>query len=109
MEALELVFRFLHFLGLALLIGGGVAVLAGSGGPARRIAFWGAAAQFLTGIVLFVLHLGDEVNHLKITVKLVVVVIIIGILHIKRLQKRNTDAWLVVALGALNTGLAVFW
>ncbi len=109
METLELVLRFLHFIGLAALVGGAAAALRVPEGRLHRLLVWAAALQLVTGIALFVLNLSDDVNHWKITVKLAVVVIVLVLLHIKKLRSRPLGTWLVLALGVLNTAIAVFW
>jgi hypothetical protein len=109
MEILTLIFRFLHILGLALLIGGAAAKLVRAEGGFRALILGGAVAQVVTGLILFFLNLGDDVDHLKITVKLVVAVAIVVLLFPRKLQAKALGTWLVLALAVINTGLAVFW
>ena len=54
MEVLTLVFRFLHILGLAVLIGGAAAKLMRPEGSFRRLILGGALAQVLTGPATYV-------------------------------------------------------
>ena len=109
MEVLTLVFRFLHILGLAVLIGGAAAKLMRPEGSFRPLILGGALAQVLTGLVLFFLNLGEDVDHLKIAVKLVVAVVIVVLLLVPKLQAKTLGTWIVLLLAVLNTGLAVFW
>lgn len=109
MELLNLTFRFLHFVGLAILIGGATARLIQPTDGLRRLVFYGALVQLVTGVVLIFANLDDDLDHLKVTVKLVILLVIIGVLHMKKLQARPAGSWVVLLLGVLNTGLAVFW
>lgn len=109
MEVLILIFRFLHILGLAVLIGGAAARLMRPDGGFRALILGGAVAQVLTGLVLFFLSLGGDVDHLKITLKLVVAVVIVALLFLRTLQAKALGTWLVLVLAVINTGLAVFW
>lgn len=112
-ELLVEVFRFLHFLGLAALLGG---LLVQIGPNEKRVnppVLWGAVAQLVTGIVLLLLTLA-EANHLKVTVKLALLAVVVVMVLVARRRAAGGVLSLpayVASLGltVVNTGLAVFW
>lgn len=116
MEILKNVVLALHILGVVALLGGvlyqiGAARL----GKARILPgmMHGAWTMLVTGILLVGLQypLGNEVNNVKISVKLVVLIAIIVIALVNR--KRETVAsWVLPAIGGLtvlNVVLATVW
>jgi hypothetical protein len=116
MEILKNVVLALHIIGVASLLGGVlVQIPAIRQGTARVIPaiLHGAWTMLGTGIILVGLQypLGHEVNNLKITVKLLVLIAIVVIALINR--KRETLArWVMPALGALtvvNILIATVW
>lgn len=124
MEFLRNVFLFLHFVGLAVLLG---SVVAQIGQERLRVTagmLHGALLQLVSGIgVMFTrirLHDDDpekwaELDETKLTVKLVVLLVIIGIVLVTRRKEKAGAAygagpWAAVGvLTLVNIGLAVFW
>ncbi|MFU8947419.1 hypothetical protein ACLRGF_11895 [Mycetocola zhadangensis] len=116
MEILKNVILAVHIISVAALLGG---VLSQIGairqGKARVVAgiIHGAWLMLATGILLVGLQypLGHEVNNLKITIKLLVLIAIFVIAFMNR--KRQTLAtWVLPAIGGLtvlNILLATVW
>ncbi|HWM34788.1 MAG TPA: hypothetical protein VNR36_11175 [Pseudolysinimonas sp.] len=116
MEILKNVVLAIHIIGVASLLGGVlVQIPALREGKARVLPaiVHGAWTMLATGIILVGLQypLGNEVNNVKITVKLAVLVAIVVIALVNR--KRDTLArWVVPVLGALtvvNILIATVW
>lgn len=108
-ELLVTIFRFLHFIGLGLLLG---ALAVQWGEMSRRVGPWmiaGAVTQLVTGLALMGVLI-TEVNHLKVTVKLGLVVVILVVMLIRRRTVFSPPFYLsAIGLTVVNTGLAVFW
>ncbi|SDD17691.1 hypothetical protein [Actinokineospora iranica] len=112
MEFVRLSLVFLHLLGMGALVG---AFLLQQRDRAVVNKGWlhGAGLQLLTGIALMGLApLTDaDYNHMKLGIKLLVVVAIAG-LAFAFTAKKTAPTWLNPTLGGLlvlNIGLAVFW
>lgn len=116
-EFLRLLLVFVHFIGLAVLIGGFVAQLRqppGEGGrrPATAI-LHGALVQLVTGIALVgvreaALHL--PVDNVKIAVKLLVLIVLLVLVLVGRRRPLGPAAFGAIgALAVVNVGIAVFW
>jgi hypothetical protein len=100
---------FLHFLGLAVLLGGLMVQLTPSLKAARSLVTGGAITQLLTGIGLLAMLMAD-VNHLKVTVKLAFAVLILVVALISRRKPFSRAFWVTMAgLSVSNLGVAVFW
>ncbi|MCT2088120.1 hypothetical protein M3D92_02250 [Micrococcus terreus] len=106
---------FLHFVGTAALLGGWLATFRNP-----TVLQWqhiGAWIQLVTGVALVgLLEMGDgEVNHIKIAVKLVVLiaVLVAAIIGRRKIAKdQPVSTGLAHAVGGLtlvNVALAVFW
>lgn len=106
---------FLHFVGTAALLGGWLATFRNP-----TVLQWqhiGAWIQLVTGVALVgLLEMGDgEVNHIKIAVKLVVLiaVLVAAIIGRRKVAKdQPVSTGLAHAVGGLtlvNVALAVFW
>jgi hypothetical protein len=113
-EILRLVLVFIHFLGLASLLGG---LLVQMRGPERRIVpavVHGALTQLVSGVLLVgVLEgpLDESLNHAKIGTKLAVTLVITVLAWINR-KKPTISTGLYGALfllAILNVAVAVFW
>lgn len=118
MEFLYALSLFFHFVGTAALLGGWLAHF-----KTPTVSFWqhlGAWIQFVSGLLLVGLaemsdDVGGEINHLKIGVKLLVLVAIlvtamIGRRKVKRGEEVPTGiAHSVGGLTLINVALAVFW
>jgi hypothetical protein len=111
MQILEIVLLVLHLVGLAAVVFG---VLAQVRRPQRRITaavVHGATLQLLTGLALVgVLEAGDaDVNHVKVGIKLIVALAVVGLAHSQR-RKPDVAAPLlisVIALELVNVVVAV--
>lgn len=113
MEIIHKLLLFLHFLGLASLLGGFLVQLKG---PDRRVVpavLHGALTQLVTGVLLVgVLEMGDDpVNHVKIGVKLLIALVItvmaFGTRKYGSLGKGLFFS--MFALSVVNVAVAVFW
>jgi hypothetical protein len=108
-ETLIQIFRFLHFIGLAALVGG---LLVQIKQPLKQVniaVIIGAFAQLVTGMILLFLTLSTA-NHIKVSVKIIVLLFIFIPILIYR--KKAVPATLFISmlvLSLLNIGLAVFW
>ncbi len=114
MEFVEHAVVLLHLLGMAAIIGSAVFV---ARGRATAALVWGARAQLVTGIILVgLLEMGgEEVDHVKIGVKLLVAIAVAACAEIAAAAARKgtgerprlVDAagWLAV----LNAAVAVLW
>ena len=111
----------LHFLGLASLLGGFLTQMKAMGKGLATIVpamVHGAWTMLITGMLLVgvrewmaVMAWDDELNHMKIGVKsLVVTVILILVLHYKKKQTVSAKVFGTIGLlTILNVVLAVFW
>jgi hypothetical protein len=108
-EILVEIFRFLHFVGLAALLGGLLVQLRSEPRSVNAAMVYGAFTQLVTGIVLLLLTMADA-NHLKVTVKLVVLLVVVVIILVRRKKPLTaTQFYLLLALTVVDLGLAVFW
>ena len=108
-EILADIFLFLHFLGLASLLGGLLVQMGSSSRQVNAAMLYGALTQLVTGIVLLVLTLADA-NHLKVTVKLVILIVILVVVLLRRKKALTaTHYYVLLGLTVLNVGIAVFW
>ncbi|MFP4377650.1 MAG: hypothetical protein ACLFP4_11460 [Spirochaetales bacterium] len=103
------IFLFLHFVGLAALIGG---LLCQFSEPSRMVTpliIIGASVQLITGVVLLLITIQDA-NHLKATIKIVLTAIILGLALLRR-NKVFAPPFYLSALGLalVNVALGVFW
>ncbi len=116
MEFVRQLLLFIHFVGLASLLGG---LLVQVKGPTRRVlpaVLHGALTQLVSGVLLVgVLESLDDpahpVHNAKLGVKLAIVLVITVLAWINR-RKASIPAGLFFALLVLtvvNVGVAVFW
>lgn len=106
----------LHIVGIAALLGGFFTQMKVMGNGEGRITpgmLHGAFTMLATGIILVGLNeaAGNDVNHIKIGVKLVVLVVVLGLTYVKRDDER-VPAGVLGAIGALTTlniFLATVW
>lgn len=114
MEFLREVLLFLHLLGMATLVGAFLLQRrTAASGPLNAAWLHGTALQLVTGLALVgVLEsLPEEVDHVKVGVKLLVGLVIGGLALAFRKRDRMPN-WLLPALAGLvvlNVGVAVFW
>ena len=106
MDVLINVFVALHIIGIASLLGGFLTqTKAMRDGTARFNApmLHGALTMLITGVALVGLNQADDqsVNNLKIGIKLAVLVVILGLVYVKRDEER-VDKALFGAVGGLT-------
>lgn len=113
MSVLEHVLLVVHFVGLASLLGGFLVQVKDSPRVVNRAMVDGALTQLVTGIAMVgVLEASDEaVNTAKVSVKLVVLLVILGLVWTNRRKPSvTTGVWGAIGgLTLLNVVLAVFW
>lgn len=115
MEFLRQCLLFLHLLGMATLVGAFlVQRRVAPGGPLNAGWLHGSLLQLLTGLALVGVNEAGaaEVDHAKIGVKLVVLLVIVGLVLVGRRRESSLPPWLVpglIGLTVLNVGVAVFW
>ena len=103
------IFLVLHLLGWAMVFGGALAGM--KSGKLTDGAFHGILTALVTGIVLTGL-LGSDANHVKITVKLLVAVVVTVLVVLgRRRPEKVTTGYLggIAGLVALNVALAILW
>ncbi len=102
-------FRFLHFLGLALLLGGLLVDLKSLQRNVRPAVAAGAVLQLVSGLALFGLLVTD-IDHLKATVKLVLLAVACVLVFLARRRGFSARSFgSVTSLTAVITAIAVFW
>src|SRR5699024_11078780 len=111
MEILHNLVLLLHFVGFASLFGGDFVQLKAPKRHINAAMFHGALTQLITGLLLVgLLEMGDgDVNHMKIGIKLLVLVVIMVLVVINRKKDAVGDGtfWGIFALTLLNAGIAV--
>lgn len=116
MDVLIHLFVGLHIVGIAALLGGFLTQMKAMGrGEARFVPgmLHGALTMLVTGAVLVGLNQADHhpVNPVKIGVKLALLVVILGLVYVKR-DEEKLPAGVFGAVGALttvNVFIAVLW
>jgi hypothetical protein len=104
----------LHFVGLASLLGGFMVQMAHPPRVVNNAMLHGALTQLVTGVLLVAVISNqdpDKVNHAKIGVKLVILLVILALILVNRKKPSiSTGVW--GAIGGLtlaNIVIAVFW
>jgi dipeptide/tripeptide permease len=113
-ETLRNVVVYLHLIGFALLLGGSVAQYLSGKLRINLAMLGGAVIQVVTGLVLAApwgLSPGEELNDVKLAVKLVVALMILAMTYFSRnREKVNRGHFLaIIVLVLLNAGIAIFW
>lgn len=113
MDLLRLLLLFLHFLGLASLIGG---LLVQIRGPERRVTpaiLYGALTELVTGPLLFGTDraLDKAISEPKMGVKLLILVVItvLALAFRKRATLTAAVFFGLLTLSVLDVAVAVFW
>jgi len=102
-------FLFVHFIGLAALLGGLIALLQESFRTVTPALGIGVVTQLVSGVVLVALKL-DDLNHVKVAVKLGVLLVIGVILLVRRGKPLAPVQYAVLlVLSLANVAVAVFW
>jgi hypothetical protein len=104
---------FLHFVGLASLLGGFLVQLSASQRRVIPAMVHGALTQLVTGLLLVGVDesLDVPVDNAKVGVKLVVLLVILALVWVNRRRASVSEA-VYLAVGALtasNVAIAVFW
>lgn len=116
MDVLINVFVGLHIVGIAALLGGFLAQLkpmrAGEGRMTPGM-LHGALIMLVTGVALVGLNQADDnsVNNIKIGVKLALLIVILGLVYVKR-DEEKVEAAALGTVGLLTTAnifIAVLW
>lgn len=109
MEILKHFLEFLHFLGFSGLIGGALAQIRAPEKTVTRIMMDGAWTQLATGLLLVGINEPD-VNHAKVGIKLLVLLVVLYLLFTNRNKKLETNLFFsVLGLSVFNMALALFW
>ncbi|MEU8624375.1 hypothetical protein [Streptomyces sp. NPDC048669] len=116
MRVLIDVFVALHIIGIAALLGGFLTQMKAMGaGTARFVPgmLHGALTMLVTGIALVGLDQADDhpVNNVKIGIKLLILVVILGLVYVKR-DEEKVEKGLFAAVGGLtvvNIFIATLW
>ncbi|CAM5449467.1 hypothetical protein [Streptomyces tanashiensis] len=116
MDVLINVFVALHIIGIASLLGGFLTQMKAMGTGTARFSpamLHGALTMLVTGVALVGLNQADDqsVNNLKVGIKLAILVVILGIVYVKRDEER-ADKGLFAAVGGLtmaNIFIATLW
>ncbi|MCC5031739.1 hypothetical protein DMH02_000275 [Streptomyces sp. WAC 00631] len=116
MDVLIDVFVGLHIIGIASLLGGFLVQMKAMGaGTARMVPamLHGALTMLVTGVLLVGFNEMNDamVNNVKVGVKLVVLVAILGLVYVKRDEERVSKGVFgaVGLLTVLNVFIAVLW
>ncbi|WP_172387805.1 hypothetical protein [Streptomyces sp. MNP-20] len=116
MDVLIHLFVGLHIIGIASLLGGFLTQMKAMGAGTARFSppmLHGALTMLITGVALVGLNQADdnEVNNLKIGIKMAVLVVILGLVYLKR-DEEKADKAMFGVVGALTTAnifIAVLW
>ncbi|MFE7510375.1 hypothetical protein ACFU8I_03985 [Streptomyces sp. NPDC057540] len=116
MDVLINVFVALHIIGIASLLGGFLTQMKAMGAGTARFSpamLHGALTMLITGIALVGLNQADDqtVNNLKVGIKLAILVVILGLVYVKR-DEEKVDKGLFAAVGGLtmlNIFIATLW
>ena len=116
MDVLIHLFVGLHIIGIAALLGGFLTQMKAMGqGTARFVPamLHGALTMLVTGVILVGLNQADDqsVDNIKIGVKLALLVVILGLVYVKR-DEETVDKRLFGVVGLLtmaNIFIAVLW
>lgn len=106
MDFLYTLLVILHFVGLASLLGGFLVqmkAVAKGKGVIHAAMIHGALTQLVTGLLMVGLaEMGDGgVNHMKIGIKLAILIVITVLVFVYR-KKSSVPAWVLWAIGALT-------
>ena len=116
MDVLIHLFVGLHTIGIAALLGGFLTQMKAMGQGAARFVpamLHGALTMLVTGVILVGLNQADDqpVDNVKIGVKLALLVVILGLVYVKR-DEETVDKRLFGVVGLLtvaNIFIAVLW
>lgn len=106
MDIVYQILVILHFVGLASLLGGVMVQLrplARGKGTVNPAMLHGALTQLVTGLLMVgIAEMGDgDVNHMKIGIKLAVLIVITVLVFVYR-KRESVASWVVWLIGALT-------
>lgn len=109
-----MVLLFIHLVGFALLLGGGVSTLLSGKIRISRTVLWGSIIQLVSGLGLAAPLRGggdNEPDPVKLGVKLLVAVLIFIMVFIPRKRDEvNRGHFIgIITLTVVNAAVAVFW
>jgi hypothetical protein len=111
MELIHGILVLLHLVGFASLFGGAFVQIKGPSRSVNAAMVHGALTQLVTGVLLVGLaEMADvDVNHIKIAVKLTLLVVIAVLVFMNRRKESLPDAqfWAILGLTLVNTAVAV--
>lgn len=111
MELIHGLLVLLHLVGFAALFGGAFVQIKGPSRTVNAAMVHGSLTQLVTGVLLVGLaEMGDgDVNHVKIAVKLTVLVVIAVLVFMNRRKEALPDGqfWSILGLTLVNTAVAV--
>ena len=116
MDVLIHLFVGLHIIGIASLLGGFLTQMKAMGEGTARFTpamLHGALTMLVTGVALVGLNEAQDhsVNHMKIGVKLALLIVILGLVYVKR-DEGKVDKGMFGLVGLLTTAnifIAVLW
>ncbi|WP_432995017.1 hypothetical protein [Dactylosporangium sp. CA-233914] len=114
MEPLRLILLFLHLIGFALLLGGGIAQYVTGKLRINPAILWGAVVQVVTGLGLAAPLRGGgdhEPPSAKLAVKLVIALMIFAMAFFSRKREEVNQGHFLALIGLtlVNAAVAVFW
>lgn len=113
MDALRYILLILHLIGMAAILGPFLGQLTAKTKAITMTMVWGARGQLVTGIALVGLASANDndVDHVKIAVKLLVAIAIVGISEATHKKSGSLQTpWMLVGLLTLvNVIVAVVW
>lgn len=116
MDVLIHLFVGLHIIGIAALLGGFFTQMKAMGEGTARFGpamLHGAFTMLVTGVILVGLNQADDqtVNNIKIGVKLALLIVILGLVYVKRDEEKVEKGLfgLVGGLTIANVFIAVLW
>ena len=113
MDFLEKALLFVHLVGMAALLGGGLVQLTASSRRVSRAMVDGALTQVVSGLLLVGVIEGQDENldHARIGVKFGVGLVVAALVWINRRKPESPTGLFagIVGLTLCNVGIAVFW
>lgn len=110
LEILRVVIRYLHFIGVAAVLGGLIVQMPGGEREVTPLVIYGATLQLLTGVILVLVAL-QTADYTKVTVKFALLVVLFAVFMIQRKKGELTTFGFTLDLFLTFTilGVAVFW